>query len=68
MMADKTITLSTSDYFYYEEAMTGLCIACGEEVDCCEPDARQRECEACGEHKGYGVPELLIMGLIDLDN
>jgi hypothetical protein len=39
----------------------GFCIACGEEVDGCEPDARQYECECCGEEKSvYGAEELLL--------
>lgn len=38
----------------------GFCIACGEDADGCEPDARGYECESCGEHKVYGAEELLI--------
>jgi hypothetical protein len=38
----------------------GFCIACGEEADGCEPDARGYECEACGENKVYGAEELLM--------
>lgn len=37
----------------------GFCIACGNEQDGCEPDAREYECEACGEMKVYGADELL---------
>jgi len=40
---------------------SGFCIACGNEQSGCEPDAREYECEACGEHKVYGAEELLIM-------
>lgn len=39
----------------------GFCIACGEEADGCEPDARCYECEFCGERKVYGAQELLFM-------
>jgi hypothetical protein len=39
----------------------GFCIACGEDADGCEPDAREYECEHCGENKVYGAAELLIM-------
>ena len=49
-----------------EEAMesyTGFCIECGAERDCCEPDAREYQCEDCGKNKVYGAEELLIMGL-----
>jgi hypothetical protein len=38
----------------------GFCIACGEEADGCEPDARGYKCEACGENKVYGAEELLL--------
>ena len=38
----------------------GICIACGAECDGCEPDAREYECEVCGEMKVY-APEELIM-------
>lgn len=37
----------------------GICIACGEDADDCEPDAREYKCEACGERKVYGAAELL---------
>jgi predicted RNA-binding Zn-ribbon protein involved in translation (DUF1610 family) len=38
----------------------GFCIACGEEADNVEPDARNYECDYCGEHQVYGAEELLI--------
>jgi hypothetical protein len=38
----------------------GFCIACGHEQDGCEPDARNYECEACGEEQVFGAQELLI--------
>lgn len=41
----------------------GFCIACGNEQDGCEPDAREYECEACGEAKVYGAAELLMVML-----
>ena len=49
----------------YEQALTsldnmGLCIACGEEAYGVEPDARQYECESCGQRKVFGLEELLI--------
>ena len=39
----------------------GFCLACGEEAMGCEPDAREYECECCGERQVYGSDELLIM-------
>lgn len=38
----------------------GFCIACGNEQEGCEPDARKYECEACGEKAVYGAAELLL--------
>jgi hypothetical protein len=38
----------------------GFCIACGEEQDGCEPDARRYECDTCGAKAVYGAEELLL--------
>lgn len=42
----------------------GLCILCGFEASGVEPDAREYECECCGERGVYGLEELLIAGCI----
>lgn len=39
----------------------GFCLACGNEQEGCEPDARNYECESCGEKQVYGSDELLMM-------
>lgn len=39
----------------------GFCLACGEQADCVEPDARNYTCEACGEDQVFGAEELIIM-------
>lgn len=49
-----------------EEQMFGLenpgfCIACGEDADGCEPDARRYQCEVCGQRQVYGAQEVLMM-------
>jgi len=44
-----------------QDDMLGFCTACGEEVNGVEPDAREYECDCCGECKVYGAEELLIM-------
>lgn len=46
------------------DSMSGYCTACGEERDSCEPDARNYECDACGEKMVFGAEELVIMGLV----
>ena len=38
----------------------GLCLDCGAEKDCCEPDARKYTCDECGEQKVYGAQEILL--------
>lgn len=40
----------------------GFCLACGEPADGCEPDAREYECECCGEAAVYGASECLLNG------
>ncbi len=39
----------------------GFCRSCGEEQDGCEPDARNYECENCGEFEVFGAEEFLFM-------
>lgn len=39
----------------------GFCLACGNEQEGCEPDARKYECEACGQKQVYGAQEILFM-------
>lgn len=31
------------------DEMSGFCLACGEQADEVEPDARKYECDSCGE-------------------
>ena len=38
----------------------GFCLACGKLAGGCEPDAREYQCESCGEHQVYGAEELLM--------
>jgi hypothetical protein len=38
----------------------GFCLACGEQADGVEPDARNYLCESCGQRKVFGAEELLI--------
>jgi Zn finger protein HypA/HybF involved in hydrogenase expression len=41
----------------------GFCLSCEEEHENVEPDARNYECEACGEMEVYGAEELILMGV-----
>ena len=47
------------------EEQCGFCVECGAERECCEPDAREYECDECGERGVYGAEELIVMGLVD---
>lgn len=38
----------------------GFCHACGEDADGCEPDARNYECEGCGENEVFGAEETMF--------
>lgn len=40
---------------------SGVCLACGEFQHGCEPDARNYECECCGENRVFGASEAIIM-------
>lgn len=44
-----------------EDDGTGFCRACGESQGGCEPDARNYQCESCGENEVFGAAELLLM-------
>lgn len=39
----------------------GICFECGAEAHGVEPDARNYECESCGERRVFGAEEALIM-------
>jgi hypothetical protein len=39
----------------------GFCIACGEETDGVEPDARDYPCEHCERSAVFGAEEILFM-------
>ena len=47
------------------EEQCGFCVECGAERECCEPDAREYECDECGQREVYGAEELIVMGLVD---
>lgn len=39
----------------------GFCAACGDDAYGVKPDARQYECEGCGEKAVYGAEWLLLL-------
>jgi len=38
----------------------GICVACGDDREGCEPDARNYECYSCGKRAVFGAEELLM--------
>ena len=40
--------------------LTGFCTTCGADFTGYEPDARECECELCGQMSVYGAEELLF--------
>ena len=63
--APKVFTFTTEEIHHMMNEYQGLCLACGEIRDCCEPDAREYKCEACEEHQVYGIEEAFLMGRIE---
>jgi predicted RNA-binding Zn-ribbon protein involved in translation (DUF1610 family) len=62
-MASKKISLKRLMAACESGDYLGFCTACGAEADGVEPDAREYECESCGEAKVYGAEELLMMSV-----
>lgn len=48
----------------FGDGNVGFCLACGNDADGVEPDARRYTCESCDQPKVYGLEELLMMGLV----
>jgi hypothetical protein len=61
------VTMNEDEYLSATEDGSGLCLKCGVETSGVEPDAREYRCEACGERGVYGIEELMVMGLIELE-
>ena len=59
--------MTEGEYKGLVDCYEGLCVSCGAERGCCEPDARRYECEeGCGKRTVYGAEELMLMGRIKL--
>lgn len=39
----------------------GFCLACGDDADGVEPDARNYPCHSCGKKQVFGAEEVLLM-------
>ena len=60
MMKKRIVTIKRIMRAIEADDNLGFCKACGSEQGCCEPDARNSECESCGEFEVFGAEELLV--------
>ncbi|MGH9423999.1 MAG: hypothetical protein ACRD3J_28750 [Thermoanaerobaculia bacterium] len=59
--------MTVSEFEAACDGYQGFCTSCQSMTsDGVEPDARQCECEDCGERTVYGAEEALLMGLIEI--
>lgn len=64
-MSENMQKMSEEEFRQHCNDSDGFCTACEQWTGGdCEPDAREYECEGCGERKVYGAEEILLMGLI----
>lgn len=58
------VVLKAAEESMYGMENLGFCIACGAEHYECEPDARNYECDECGERQVYAAAELIMTGMV----
>ena len=58
--------MTAAKYEEMEYNNEGICTTCKETQEQCEPDASEYVCEYCDEATVYGVPELLVMGQLEI--
>jgi len=63
MSAKPTVTMDEAN-----DGTLGVCLACGNVQNGCEPDARKYKCEDCGEMEVYGIEEAVMMGAVDVED
>lgn len=51
-----------AEWLEHRDQYIGLCANCGEERECCEPDARAYPCEACHLRAVFGAESYLTEG------
>jgi len=59
--------LSEAEYRELLNTHTGLCLDCGAERECTEPDASCYRCAVCGAFRVYGLEVLLVVGRIEFN-
>jgi Zn finger protein HypA/HybF involved in hydrogenase expression len=64
----KPLVMTALNYHALESDYTGICTKCGYEQQGVEPDAMYYTCEDCGADKVIGLENMLIMGLLEIDD
>ena len=65
MPQENSVTITIEEYLQYRVQYVGVCLGCGDTLECCEPDADGYPCESCGESKVQGADNLLMMGFVE---
>lgn len=61
------LKMEESEFRNHDRNYDGFCLSCMKlSVGGTEPDARNHECELCGESKVFGMAELLVMNKIEI--
>jgi rRNA maturation endonuclease Nob1 len=61
------VSMTVAEFEEACDAYQGFCTNCRKITsDGVEPDAREYECESCGERTVYGAEETLFMDLIEI--
>lgn len=58
------VSMTRDQFQALDEDYMGLCVACDDIADTCEPDAEKYLCESCSKNAVYGFSQLLIMGRV----
>lgn len=61
------VEVDPSEYEAADDDYMGWCTSCGAfTTPCCEPDAREYQCDDCGKSTVFGAEEALLMGYITI--
>jgi len=61
MKINTSLSLAEDEWREMCDLSYGLCISCGSERECTEPDAEGYDCPGCGENSVVGAEQLLFV-------
>lgn len=61
------VAMNSAEFEEMTDTYQGVCTACGETQEGCEPDAEKYTCESCGRSCVYGAEQLMLLGRIDFE-